>query len=409
MLVFVVTVFALTYLGMALGRVPGLRLDRSGIALVAAVVLIASDAVTSARVVQAIHFPTVLLLFALMIVSARFAAAGFYDSCAAWIARREAGPSTLLALTVALGGGLSAVLVNDVVVFVMTPLLCAGLAARGRDVRPYLAGLAGAANAGSAATLIGNPQNIVIGQVGHLDFLKFVAVCAPPALVALLIVFITVRIVWHRELGQASVPVSAPPVPVYDRVQTIKAAVATIVLLAMFATPLDRHMSALLVAAVLLMSRRFASRDMLAAVDWPLLILFVGLFVVNDAFAATGLGGDALAWLAANDLLPDRLALMAPLMIVLSNTIGNVPAVMALLAIWHDLPEGTLYALALLSTLAGNFFLVGSIANLIVAERAAQAGQRFGFLAHARAGIPMTLLSLAAAGAWLHYGGWLGW
>lgn len=409
MLAFVVAVFALTYLGMALGRVPGLRLDRSGIALVAAVVLIAADAVPSARVVQAIHFPTVLLLFALMIVSARFAAAGFYDACAAWIARREAGPSTLLAFTVALGGGLSAVLVNDVVVFVMTPLLCAGLAARGRDVRPYLAGLAGAANAGSAATLIGNPQNIVIGQVGHLDFLKFIAVCAPPALVALLIVFVTVRIVWHRELVRTGAPLSVAPLPVYDRAQAIKAALATIVLLAMFATPLDRHMSALLVAAVLLMSRRFASRDMLAAVDWPLLILFVGLFVVNDAFAETGFGGDALAWLAANGLLPDRLALMAPLTIVLSNTIGNVPAVMALLAIWHDLPEGTLYALALLSTLAGNFFLVGSIANLIVAERAAQAGSSFGFFAHARAGIPMTLLSLAAAGAWLHYGGWLGW
>jgi Na+/H+ antiporter NhaD/arsenite permease-like protein len=409
MLTFIVVVFALTYLGMALGRVPGLKLDRSGIALVAAVVLIAVDAVPMGRVAEAIHFPTVLLLFALMIVSARYAAAGFYDACAAWIARRNAGPSTLLALTIALGGGMSAVLVNDVVVFVMTPLLCAGLAARGRDVRPYLAGLAGAANAGSAATLIGNPQNIVIGQVGHLDFLKFLAVCGPPALVALVIVFAVVRVVWHRELTRETTPAAPVPAVDYDRGQTIKAGLATAVLLALFATPLDRDMSALLVAAVLLMSRRFASRDMLTAVDWPLLILFVGLFIVNDAFALTGLGSDGLAWLAANDLLPDRLSLMAPLMVVLSNTIGNVPAVLALLAIWHNLPEGALYALALLSTLAGNFFLVGSIANLIVAERAAQAGQRFGFIAHARAGVPMTILSLAAACGWLWFTGWLGW
>src|SRR5262249_25242738 len=107
MVTFVVVVFILTYLGMALGRVPGLRLDRSGIALVAAVVLIAAEAVPAARVVHAIHFPTVLLLFALMIVSARFAAAGFYDACAAWIARRQGSPSALLALTIALGGGLS--------------------------------------------------------------------------------------------------------------------------------------------------------------------------------------------------------------------------------------------------------------------------------------------------------------
>jgi Na+/H+ antiporter NhaD/arsenite permease-like protein len=402
------SVFIATYIGMALGRVPGLRLDRSGIALIAAVVLVAAGAIEPAQLVDAIHFPTVILLFALMIVSARFAGAGFYDACAAWIAQHRGSPTALLALTVMVGGGLSAVLVNDVVVFVMTPLLCTGLVRRGLDPRPFLAGLAGASNAGSAATLIGNPQNIVIGQVGGLDFAKFLAVCAVPSILGLAVVFACVWLAWRKALTKPAAPIDAAPLA-YDRPETAKAALATLVLVAMFLTPLSREMSALLVAAVLLMSRRFSSRDMLTSVDWPLLLLFVGLFVVNGALADTGLMTEAITWLAEHGWLPDRLSLMAPMALVASNTIGNVPTVVMLLTVWRDIPEGALYALALLTTFAGNFFLVGSIANLIVAERAAQAGVRFGLLDHARAGVPMTIVTMAIAIAWLLLGGWLDW
>ena len=140
---------------------------------------------------------------------------------------------------------------------------------------------------------------------------------------------------------------------------------------------------------------------MLVAVDWPLILLFTGLFIVNDALAATGATRDVFAWLAAHGLVPDRVSLLAPLALVFSNTIGNVPAVIMLLAIWPNAPEGALYGLALLSTLAGNLFLVGSIANLIVAERAAASGVRFGFADHLRAGVPMTLASVVAAALWL--------
>jgi Na+/H+ antiporter NhaD/arsenite permease-like protein len=403
-----ITVFVATYVGMALGRVPGLRLDRSGIALIAAVILVAAGAIGPDQVAQAIHFPTVILLFALMILSARFAAAGFYDACAAWIAEHRGGPVALLALTVLIGGGLSAVLVNDVVVFVMAPLLCTGLARRGLDPRPFLAALAGASNAGSAATLIGNPQNIVIGQVGELGFLEFVAVCALPAIVCLAIVFASVWLAWRKTLIAVPLPIDAKPL-LYDRAETAKAGLATLALLVMFLTPLSREMSALLVAALLLMSRRFSSRDMLTSVDWPLLVLFVGLFIVNEAMAQAGLTTEAMIWLAENGWLPDRLSLMAPMVLVASNTIGNVPTVMMLLAVWRDIPEGALYALALLTTFAGNLLLVGSIANLIVAERAAQAGVRFGFADHARAGVPMTVVSMAVAVGWLWMGGWLDW
>ncbi|MBM3524930.1 MAG: anion transporter [Alphaproteobacteria bacterium] len=404
----VVLVFVATYVGMALGRMPGLAIDRSGMALVAAVVVVAMGAVAPETVGSAIHYPTLILLFALMIVSARFAAAGIYDWIAARIAAAAGSPRRLLALTVAIGGGLSAVLVNDVVVFVMTPLLVHGLIARGLDPRPFLAALAGAANAGSAATIIGNPQNIVIGQVGALDFLKFLAVCGPPALAALVVVYLVVAQVWADALRQAP-STDTPAPPPLERDQTIKAALATAILFALFLTPVPRELSALVVAAVLLLSRRFASRTMLTAVDWPLLLLFTGLFVVNRALADTGLTAAALAWARDHALFPDRLAVLLPGALLVSNTIGNVPAVIALLAAGDGWSPSMLYGLALTTTLAGNFFLVGSIANLIVSERAESVGARFGFREHARAGVPMTLLSMAIAALWLWGGGWLAW
>jgi len=307
---------------------------------------------------------------------------------------------------VAVGGLLSAVLVNDIVAFAMTPLLCQGLRARRLDPRPFLAGLAAASNAGAAATLIGAPQNILIGEVGGLDFWAFLARCGPPAFAALVIVFAVVALAWRRALSATPGPPVAMEVA-HDRAQTVAAWIAFAVLLALFTTPLPRAESALLVAAVLMISRKVPSRDTLTAINLPLIVLFAGLFVVNDAFAATGLGAQALGWLAAHGLLPDRIALLAPLSLALGNSIGNVPAVMLILAQWQDIPSATLVGLALFSTLAGNLLLVGSLANLIVAERAAASGVRFSFLDHARAGIPIALLTMLLAAAWLIANGWM--
>src|SRR5918996_2014626 len=167
---------------MAIGRWPGLKVDRTGIALLGAILLYGTGALDGAAVLAAIDFPTLVVLFGLMILSAQFAACGFYDWCSARITTAQMSPAMLLALTVAAAGSLAAVLANDVVVFAMTPILCAGLSQRGLDPRPFVIALAGGANAGSAATVIGNPQNILIGEVGEVDFLRFLITCAPPAL-----------------------------------------------------------------------------------------------------------------------------------------------------------------------------------------------------------------------------------
>jgi Na+/H+ antiporter NhaD/arsenite permease-like protein len=402
----VTVLFALTYIGMAVGRVPGLRIDRSAIAMIAAVLLVAAGAVPSDAIASAVHFPTLLLLGGLMIISARAGAAGLYEALAAWIAHQAGHPFRLLGLTIGVAGVLSAFLVNDIVVFAMTPLLCTGLAARKLDPRPFLFGLAAASNAGSAATLIGNPQNILIGQVGRLDFWSYHLAAVVPALTGLAIAFGCIAIAWRSSLAVKPTD-AAIHMPALDRREAAACGVALAVLLALFTSPLPREISALLVAACLIVSRTLPSRQLLDEIDVPLLILFASLFVVNAAFARTGLPLEAVRVLAAHGLLPDRVSLLVPATLLLSNTIGNVPAVVMILEIWRGIPQGTLVGLAILSTLAGNLLLVGSLANLIVAEQASVNGVRLSFRDHARAGLPITLLSMLFAGLWLWVAGFM--
>jgi Na+/H+ antiporter NhaD/arsenite permease-like protein len=397
----VLTVFGAVYLGMAIGRWPGLKVDRTGIAVLGAIVLYGGGALDGAAVLAAIDFPTLVVLFGLMILSAQFAACGFYDWCSARIATAAVPPAGLLALTVAAAGILSAVLANDVVVFAMTPMLCAGLARRGLDPRPFVIALAGGANAGSAATIIGNPQNILIGEVGQLNFWSFLIACAPPAFFGLASVFLVVWWQWRRRFRRAgNRPDEAAP-PTLDRPGLAKAAFATALLLVLFATPLPHVEGVLLVTGYLLVSRRLATRTMLGLVDWHLLVLFGGLFVVTAALAATGLPDDAVRWLEASGARPESLAVLAPLTLLGANTIGNVPLVVLVLAVLPALSEGAFYALAVLSTLAGNLLVVGSLANIIAVERARDAGVVVSFAEHARCGVPMTLLSFLLALAWL--------
>ncbi|HTN97239.1 MAG TPA: SLC13 family permease [Nordella sp.] len=279
-----VIVFILVYIGMALGRVPWLRVERTGVALLGLIVLLASGDLSLAEAGQAVNMPTIALLFALMILSAQFEQSGFYGLVAAKVTHAARNPKVLLAFLIAVTGLLSAILTNDVIVFAFTPLICAGLLAQKLDPRPYLVALAGAANAGSAATLIGNPQNILIGQAGGLDFWRYLLLALPPVLASLAFVYWAVKATWKQTLAA---PIAAPPVePVaVDRFQTIKGLVAVAALIVLFLTPLPRELSALAVAGCLLLSRRLSSREMIGAVDWHLLLLFICLFGVTEAFA----------------------------------------------------------------------------------------------------------------------------
>jgi Na+/H+ antiporter NhaD/arsenite permease-like protein len=384
-----------TYLGLAIGRVPRLRVDRAGIVLVAATLLCILDVSLRATAMRAVSFETLAMLGALMLVSSQLEAAGLLHALGYEVARRGDSPKRLLLLVCIVVGALSALLTNDVVVFVLTPVVLRAVIAQGLRPLPFALGMAAAANAGSAATTLGNPQNILIGQVGPLSLAAYAKVAWLPALVSVLLVWGVLVVVCRADLDVATSSERVETTkPLVDRVGAAKGLFA----LALIVTALLLSLSFLWIlaaAAIVLVSRRHETRAVLARVDWPMLLLFFGLFIVTEAarpYATTAVG-----WLSRHGLSLHALIPLSVVSLLFSNTVGNVPFVALVLPIAPDRLATTLVPLGVLSTLAGNLLVVGSIANIIVIERAAEVGVKIGFRAHARVGIPITLLTMLAS------------
>ncbi|HSG41228.1 MAG TPA: anion transporter [Thermoanaerobaculia bacterium] len=389
--------FVLTYLGLALGRIPGLKLDRTGFAVLGAVAFLATGSISVEEAKAAVDAPTLAVLFGMMLLSAQYRLSGLYAAIGRRLARVE-DPRRLLLGTIVVTALLSAVLTNDVTCFALAPLLASSLIAAGRPPLPYLLALACASNIGSALTPLGNPQNILIAQTLRLPFLPFVLACAAPVVLALGVLY---WIAARRLEGEVkdcrdikdSKDVEDVPL---QRPEAVKGIVLTVAAIALFLSPVPAPLTALGIAGVVLTSRRMHTRDMLALVDWHLLALFVGLFIVGRGFEVSGwtqAARDAMATAGADLTHPAVLVVTVSLLGLL---VGNVPAVMLLLPFVGRQPA-TGYALALSSTFAGNAVLVGSIANLIVAEQAERLGIPFGFREHLRMGLPVTLISLGLA------------
>jgi Na+/H+ antiporter NhaD/arsenite permease-like protein len=398
----ILIIFLIVYLGMILGGLPFLRLDRTGVALLGAIALISINALSLEQAVASVHLPTMALLFAFMVVSAQMRLGGFYD----WVTNKLAGlalrPASLLGVLIVVSAALSAVFSNDIVCLAMAPLLVDACRRRQLAPVPFLLALACASNIGSAATLIGNPQNMLIGQTMRLSFDGYFLDAIIP--VALGLAASWMLIAWQtkgrwEEVDTAGVPDQAANIP-YDAWQTTKGLmIAGALLVAFLVAPWPREHMALIGAGILLMSRQLRSRNMLGLVDWELLVLFMSLFVVNAAFQRTGLTEHAIAWLASLGVRLDQPGALFGATFVLSNLVSNVPAVMLLIPVVHHPMGGVM--LALVSTLAGNLLIVGSIANIIVVDAAARRGIVIDWRRHARVGVPVTLMTLAVSGVYL--------
>jgi Na+/H+ antiporter NhaD/arsenite permease-like protein len=401
----VITIFAVVYLGMLLGGLPRLQLDRSGVALLGAIAVIGLGHLSPTQAAQSVHLPTVLLLFSFMVISAQMRLGGFYAAVTRRVAALPLRPAGLMGAVIAMSAALSAVFSNDIVALAMAPVMIEVCVQRRVPPLPYLLGLACACNIGSAATLIGNPQNMLIGAVLQLPFAAYSAQVLAPVLLSLLGLW--AGLAW--QLSRSAVPHGAPasvpaadtvPSPPFDAWQTTKGLSVALVLCALFLfTDLDREVAALVGAGLLLLSRRLHSSSVMGLVDWPLLVLFMGLFVVNQALQDTGLAAQWIDWAGAQGIALTHTATLFLATLGLSNLVSNVPAVMLLLPHAQGPQGGT--TLALVSTLAGNLLLVGSIANLIVVDAARRAGIAVGWREHARVGVPVTLLSLGISALWL--------
>lgn len=397
----VVTLFALVYFGMVVGGIPGLALDRTGVALAGAIALIAFRRVGLEEAVASIDIGTMALLFGLMVVSAQLRLGGFYARVVRAVGSATMPPGALLASVIAVSGLLSALLANDIVCLAVTPVLVEVCARRRLDPVPFLLALACASNVGSAATLIGNPQNMLIGQTLGLSFSGYLWDGGIPAVVGLVVVFAVIHAMYRHRYVRETFP-STPEPPVFRAWQTTKGLLVLVALVVLFLVePVPRDLAAVTAAGVLLMSRHTASRDVLGLVDWQLLVLFSGLFVVNHAVVSSGLASLALGAAARAGVDLTHPDLLFGASVVLSNLVSNVPAVMLLLPAAHPPQAGPVLALS--STLAGNLVVVSSIANIIVIEQAARHGVRVTWADHARVGLPVTLLTLGIAWTWLRW------
>ncbi|MCW1971006.1 MAG: SLC13 family permease [Anaerolineae bacterium] len=395
----------LTFVALAVGRVPGLRLNRAAIAMVAAGVVMVTGVLTLEQAEKTIDLSTIFLLLSMMVINAVLELAGFFTWVGQLVIERTRNPLALLIIIVLTGGVLSALFINDPVVLMLTPLVCGVTLRMRRNPLPYLVGLAAAANIGSAATITGNPQNILIGISSGIPYLTFLARLGPVSLLGMGIVVLVVRLLYPGEFSGAAsrltshnladdspddIDIVLNPAP--HMVQSLATAQATVYvpilrksllvvlgLCVAFVLGVNVALAAYLAACALLISRRLPSEKILALIDWPLLLLFIGMFIVTGAIEVTGLSQAMFAQVAGL-AKADNLTL-ALITTVLSNLISNVPTVLLFrpLVPQFDNPHQTWLLLAVVSTFAGNLTIVGSGANLIGAKQAKKFGIELSF------------------------------
>jgi len=395
-------IFAATFVVLAIGRFPGLRIDRAGAAIVGASLMVASGTLRFDEALRAVDWATIALLLGMMIVVANLHLSGFFRLVAARVVEHAHSPKMLLAGIIAVSGVLSAFFVNDTMCIVLTPLVVHVTLALNRNPVPYLLAVALAANAGSVATITGNPQNMMIGALSGIPYPKFAAALAPVAAVSLVIVWASLVMLYREEFASGRFErIDVGRIRV-NRPMLWKAAAVSAGMVFFFFRGWPVAQTAIVAGAVLLVTRRIKPEKVYHDIDWPLLAMFAGLFIVVRGFETTAVERNLLDFAEGTPL--DRPAVLSLFSAIASNLVSNVPAVLLFKPVIVKLADPVLswLALAMSSTLAGNFTLVGSVANLIVVERA-RPEVRIRFMDHFKVGAPVTVLTLAAGAAWLEW------
>ena len=399
-------IFALTYCGIALGHVPGLRLNRTGIALLGAIAVMVVSRIPTRTVVSFIDWPTILLLFGFFVLSAQLRLSGFFDWAAAALARELDRPARFLLTLMVVVAALSAFLNHDIVCFVFAPVVGTALLRKHLNPVPFLVALAIASNIGAAATIVGNGQDMMIAEVAGLSFGPYLAWSIVPVVLSLAAAYAIIwRLSRHSLATGADAPDEPPldPTPL-DRAHTIKGLVILAVVIGLFFTLIPKELVALAAAGIHLASPKFRTEDLLAKVDWPILVLFAALFVVTGAFQSTGYGDRAVASLARAGVDLHSPAVLAIATATLSNLVNNSAAALLLVKVVNVTQPTTAYVLALANSFGGSLIVIGSVSNIIVVQQARELGVSISFRSFARIGVPVTLACLAILLAWIALG-----
>ncbi len=389
-------IFVLSYLLIAVRRVPWLPLGRTSGALLGAVLMVVSGALSPEQAYAAIDHDTLALLLGMMLITGFYERLGLFERIAQSILQTARSPFHLLvalSATAALG---SAFLVNDTICLFLTPVVLSTCRNARLPLGPFLIALATSANIGSAATLVGNPQNMIIGGLSQISFTRFASVSAPVAFMALCLNIGLLWAYYNQRLPAVLPAVERMPSRPWPDLAVPTIAITALVVVAFFCG-FHLGFTALAGALALMILDRKDPTPLLAKVDGSLLLFFAGLFVVVEGMNKTGLvetlWNEVEPWLTLTT--PVGVSVFAAAVTTGSNLVSNVPLV--LLAAPHvaDMGEAAWILLAYVATLAGNLTLVGSVANLIVAEGAKQEYE-LGFVEYLRFGAVSTLLTIAA-------------
>ena len=393
------SIFIASYFVFALGKFPGLKIDRPGAAIIGAVAMVAFGIVPPSGALRFIDFPTLVLLFSMMLIVGNLHLVGFFEWNVEFVLRRLK-PAHLLPAVVFASGVFSAFLVNDIVCLVMVPFVLAITRRMKLAPLPYLLAVATGSNVGSVATITGNPQNMLIGSFSGIGYRDFFLHLGPVALVGLILNWTVLH--WMYMRGRTRVmSAEAIPLPPRGLSRSIKPAIMVTVVIAGFLGGVPPAIMAALGAAALLITRTTEPRKLYDQVDWGLLVFFVGLFLIVGGAENAGIVARLLAFARHWNL--QRLDVFAIVVVLFSNFVSNVPAVMLMKSLvpgFSD-PHTAWLALAMASTLAGNLTITGSVANLIVVETA-KPDVHIGFWDYFRAGFPIALVTLLFGLLWLY-------
>jgi Na+/H+ antiporter NhaD/arsenite permease-like protein len=362
--------------------------------------MLASGALTIEEAYAAINYDTIMLLFGMMIVVANLRLSGFFTAVSEWVVEHAHRPILLLTGIVVVAGVFSAFFVNDTMCLVLTPLVLEITASLRRKPIPYLIAVAMASNIGSVATITGNPQNMMIGSFSRISYRAFTSALAPIAAVGLLLTVVVIFFVYRDEFRSENPLIASHRSVRVNRVLMWKSISVSAGMIVFFFAGWPVPSVALFAGALLLVTRRVKPEKIYREIDWQLLVMFIGLFIVIAGLEKTAVPADLFAIAARFHL--ERTGPMAVFAALLSNLVSNVPAVLVFKSFVPHLPDPTRawLTLAMSSTFAGNLTVLGSVANLIVIERARRRHVEIGFREYAKAGVPLTVLTLAV-GIWM--------
>ena len=397
------SIFLASYVVFALGKFPGLKIDRTGAAIIGAVGMVVFRIVQPSDALRHINFQTVVLLFSMMLIVGNLHLVGFFEWNAEAVLRRLK-PHQLLPAVIFTCGFLSAFFVNDIVCLVMVPFVLSIARKMELQPLPYLLAVATASNIGSVATITGNPQNMLIGSFSGIHYRDFLAHLGPVAVAGLFLDWAVLHWVHMRKVSLAVQDRKEIPLPALDLSRLTKPLVVATAVVIGFFLGADPGLMAALGAAVLLITRTLEPQEVYKQVDWGLLVFFVGLFLIVGGAENAGITTRLLA--VAQHWNLQRLGIFILSVAGLCNIVNNVPAVMLLKSLVPGFPDPhkAWLALAMASTLAGNLTITGSVANIIVVE-SAKPEVDIGFSDYIRAGGPITVLTLLVGWAWLTWAG----